>query len=171
MNKKALELRWEQELSLPVKHVNVFSSLKEAFFCLKHNEILGIAMDGGGGKDRIGVDFLGRKAFFSTGALEIAIRTGCTVLPVFMVRDQQGGNTMIVEPPLEIVDEGTKREMIQKSMNCFVKRLEWYVLKYPYHYLKFLALRQFMTEQGDIPLFTPGESYEDITDQTSLHQA
>lgn len=169
MGKKALELRWNQELSLPVKHVNVFGSLKEAFLCLKNNEILGIAIDGGGGKDRIDVDFLGRKALFSTGAIEIAMRTGCIVLPVFMVRDKKGYNTMIVESPLGTFQKGTKRDIIQKNMVCFVERLEWYVLKYPYHYLKFLALRQFMTEQGDIPFFITGEKYENFTDKTAVY--
>ncbi|MBF0559430.1 MAG: lysophospholipid acyltransferase family protein [Nitrospirae bacterium] len=95
IEKKALSIRWEHELSLPVKHINIFGSLKDALLCLKRNEILGIAIDGGGGKERIEVDFLGRKALFSTGALEIAVRTGCAVLPVFMVRDKKGFNTII----------------------------------------------------------------------------
>ena len=169
MGKKVLELRWKQELSLPVKHINVFGSFKDAFLCLKRNEILGIAIDGGGGKDRIDVDFLGRKALFSTGAIKIAIRTECTVLPTFMVRDKKGYNIMIVEPPLKIIKGENEIDTIQKSLASFVKLLEGYVLRYPYHYLKFLALRQFMTEQGDIPFFITGEKYENFTDKTAVY--
>lgn len=153
MGKKALGLRWKQELSLPVKHINVFGSLKDAFLCLKRNEILGIAIDGGGGKDRIDIDFLGRKALFSTGAIEIAMRTRCTVLPTFMVRDKKGYNKMIIEPPLKLIKGENEIDTIQKNLAYFVELLEWYVLKYPYNYLNFLALRQFMSEQGDIPFF------------------
>ena len=170
MGKKALELRWKQELSLPVKHINVFSSLKDAFLCLKRNEILGIAIDGGGGKDRIDMDFLGRKALFSTGAIEIAMRTGCTVLPTFMIRDKKGYNKMIIEPPLKLIKGENETDTNQKNLAYFVELLERYVLKHPYNYLSFLALRQFMSEHGDIPFFVTGETkYEDITNKTSLY--
>lgn len=153
MAKKALELRWAQELSLPVKHINIFGSLKDAFLCLKKNEILGIAIDGGGGKDRVEVDFLGRKALFSKGAIEIAMRTGCAVLPVFMTRDKKGHNTMVIEPQLRL----SKEDTVQRNMERFVERLEWYVIKYLHLYLNFLALRQFMAEQGDTPFFLTEE--------------
>lgn len=169
MGEKALEIRWKHERSLPVKHINVFGSFKDAFLCLKRNEIIGIAIDGGGGKDRIDVDFLGRKALFSIGAIKIAMRTGCTVLPTFMVRDKKGYNIMIIEPPLKIIKGENEIDTIQKNLAYFVKLLEWYVLRYPYNYLNFLALRQFMSEKGDIPFFITEKKYEDITDKTSLY--
>jgi lauroyl/myristoyl acyltransferase len=174
MEKKALEIRWKHELSLPVKHINIFGSLKEALLCLKRNEILGIAIDGGGGKDRVDVDFLGRKALFSTGAVEIALRTGCAVLPVFMVRDKNGYNTLVIESPMELAggDKHPKTSVIQTCVAAFAKQLEWYVLKYPCHYLNFLALRQFMTVQGDTPFFiTRRNEDEGITNKASVHAA
>lgn len=153
MDKKALEIRWECELSLPVRHINIFGSLKEAFLCLKRNEILGIAIDGGGGSDRVCVPFLGRNALFSVGALSIAMRTGCTVLPTFMVRDRTGRNTMIIEQPLTLFRDTDRNDAIKKNVELFVGRLEEYVRRHPCHYLNFLALRRFMTEQGDTPFF------------------
>lgn len=169
MGRKALDLRWLQELSLPVKHINIFGSLKEAFLCLKKNEILGIAVDGGGGKDRVAIDFLGRKALFSTGAIEIAIRTGCAVLPVFMLRDKKGHNTMVIEPRMEI----SKEDEVRCNLYRFVERLQWYVIKYPHLYLNFLALRQFMSEQGDTPFFLAEEinNNENSIDKTSVFTA
>lgn len=154
MAEKGLEIRWKHELSLPVKHINIFSSLKEAFLCLRKNEVLGVAIDGGGGKDRVAIDFCGRNALFSTGAMEIAISTGCTVLPTFMVRGRDGRHKMIIEPPLEIQIKEQGENTVEKNMLAFVKRLEEYVLKYPCHYLNFLALRTFMERQGDTPFFT-----------------
>lgn len=171
MAKKALKLRWNQELSLPVKHINIFGTLKGAFLCLKRNEILGIAIDGGGGKDRVEVGFLGRKALFSTGAIEIAMRTGCVVLPVFMVRDKGGFNTMLIERPLQLAAGGDSNAAVTENIGLFVRRLEEYVLKYPDQYLNFIALRQFMTEQGDTPFFITRRSDEDIVDKTSVYTA
>ncbi len=150
MAESALEIRWIQELSLPVKHINIFGSLKDAFLCLKRNEILGIAIDGGGGKDRVVIDFLGKKALFSVGAIEIAMRTGCTVLPVFMVRSKNGKNMMIIEPALKVLTKDEDPNAVKKNISAFVKRLERYVLKYPCHYLNYLVLRRLMIEQGDM---------------------
>lgn len=155
MGKKALQLRWRQELSLPVRHINIFGSMRGAFETLKRNEVLGVAVDGGGGKNRVAVDFLGRKALFSTGALELAMRTGCKVLPTFMVRNGEGFHTMIVEHPLELSNRG---EDIRNNIRLFIERLERYVLKYPCHYLMFLALRRFMADKGDTPFFVTEES-------------
>lgn len=154
MEEKALELRWKHELSLPVKHINIFGSLKEAFLCLRRNEILGVAIDGGGGKDRAEIDFLGRKAVFSTGAIDLALRTDCSVLPTFMVRDKYGYNTMIIEEPLNFKRDSETKDAVKLNVEAFIARLQEYVLKYPCHYLNFLAFRSFLSEQGDTPLFT-----------------
>jgi KDO2-lipid IV(A) lauroyltransferase len=151
MEKKALAIRWNQELSLPVRHINIFGPLKAVYACLKKNEVLGIAADGGGGRDRVAVPFLGRTAYFSPGALEIAKRTGCAVLPVFMIRNKSGHHTMIVERPLEFDAAGP--EMVTRSLTRFVERLEHYVRKYPCHYLNFLGLRKKMELQDDTPFF------------------
>ncbi len=155
MEKKAWEIRWRQETALPVRHINVFGSLKGAFETLKKNEVLGVAIDGGGGTRRVAVDFLGGKALFSSGAVELAMRTGCPVLPTFMVRNEEGFHTMIVEPPLEL---SNREEDIRNNIRLFIEHLERYVLKYPCHYLMFLALRRFMAEKGDTPFFVTEES-------------
>lgn len=152
LGKKALEIRWRHEQSLPVKHINVFGSLKEAFRCLGRNEILGVAVDGGGGKARAAVDFLGKRALFSTGAVELALRTGCTVLPAFMLRDRTGRHTLLIEPPL-LIERGADPDGMSRNLGLFVRRLENYVLKYPDHYLNFLALRNEMAKRGDTPFF------------------
>jgi len=143
MEKRALELREAQEMSLPVKHINIFGSIKSVFSCLKKNEVLGIAIDGGAGKDRVAVDFFGVKISLSTGAVRIAMKTGCPVLPTFIVRERDGKHTLIIEPPLNIQDTG-KEDAVRSNMLSFIRKLEEYVVKYPSHYLNFLALRRFM---------------------------
>jgi phosphatidylinositol dimannoside acyltransferase len=165
MGKKALEIRWAQELSLPVTHINIFGSLKGAFTCLKRNEILGIAIDGGGGKKRTEVDFLGKKALFSTGALDIALRTKCAVLPTFMIRCNTGRNKMIIEEPMDVVYSDAE-DPIKINTQLFVKKLEGYVLRYPCHYLNFLALRTFMEGIDGIPFIV---KKEDINEKNIAH--
>lgn len=166
MGFKALEVRWAQELSLPVTHINIFGSLKDAFVCLKRNEILGIAIDGGGGKTKVVVDFLGRRAYFSTGAIEIAMRTGCAVLPTFMLRGEDGRHTMIIEPPLNIATDVD--DPVEVNTSAFIKRLEEYIYKYPCHYLNFLALRAFMERQRDSSFFVKEDDNENTVSQAAV---
>lgn len=152
MWKRGLEIRWRHEQSLPVTHINVFGTMKEVFLCLRRNEVLGIAMDGGGGKKRVEADFLGARAFFSTGAMEIAERTRCAVLPAFIVREGGGGHRLIIEPPMAVeTDEG----FVERLTAAFVKRLDEYVRRHPGHYLGFLVFRRFMEAHGDAPFFKP----------------
>jgi KDO2-lipid IV(A) lauroyltransferase len=150
MEQKTLQMRWRQESFLPVTHINIFGSLKGAFTCLKKNEILGIAIDGGGGQKRVMVDFLGKHALFSTGAMEIVARTNCMVLPTFMVRSVQGKSRMIIEEPMEIRNMD-RDDFVAVHTQTFATRLEFYVRAYPCHYLQFLALRTFMESVDGIP--------------------
>lgn len=153
--RKALELRWRHEESLPVKHINIFGSLRPAFTCLKNNHVLGVAVDGGGGAKRADVGFLGRRAALSTGAVEMAARTGSALLPTFMVRQRDGRNRMVVEQSLDTSGMGKgEDDRRRKTLQVFANRLEEYVTAHPDHYLGFLALRRFMARQGDVPFFT-----------------
>lgn len=149
VERKGLALRWEHEKSLPVEHISVFGSLKPAFRRLRTNGVLGIALDGGGGATRVDVPFFGRQVRLSTGAAEIALRTGCPILPAFMSREKQGECLLLIEPPLEAT--GTEAGAAHAVTAAFASRLEHHVRQRPGHYLAFMALRRFMTSQGDPP--------------------
>jgi KDO2-lipid IV(A) lauroyltransferase len=155
MEERAMALRGEHDQSLPVTHINIFGSLKSAFKCLERNEILGIAADGGGGKERIALEFLGRKAWFSPGAARIALATRSTVLPTFVLRDGRGKNTLVIEPPLSLPCSGDLDLDSAALMQDFAHILERYVQDYKDHYLNFLALREYMTTQGDRAFIDP----------------
>ncbi|MBF0518120.1 MAG: lysophospholipid acyltransferase family protein [Nitrospirae bacterium] len=154
IKKKNMEIKWRHEQTLPVTHINVFGSLKEAFLCLKRNEILGVAIDGGGGKEWVEVEFFGKKALYSTGAIDIAHRTGAVILPVFMVRGQDSRHKMIIESPLVCPEGADKTETITNYTAAFVSRLQSYVARYPWHYIYYLAWRSKIALNGDdVPYF------------------
>ncbi len=153
MEEYVLQARTDHEESLPVKHINIFRSIKEAFRCLHRNEVLGVAVDGGGGKERIHVDFLGREALLSPGPSDIARRTGCAVLPTFVLRDGSGRNRVIIEPPLEVIQGEDAGKIMSGITQAFASRLQDYVRAYPEYYISFMALRTSMSRKGDVPLF------------------
>jgi phosphatidylinositol dimannoside acyltransferase len=158
MEEYSLQARADHEEKLPVKHINIFKSVKEAFRCLQRNEVLGVAVDGGGGKERLSVSFLGREALLSPGPAEISIRTGCAVLPAFVLRDSKGINRVIVENALEIPPDSDAENAAAAITQAFATRLQEYVEQHPEYYINFMALRTFMAQRGDVPLFKNSSS-------------
>jgi len=155
IEKYAMRKRWQHEQSLPVVHVNIFSSLKRAFMCLKRNQILGVAIDGGGGTERVAVNFLDGQANFSTGAYEIARRTGCAVLPTFMERNLfTGKNELYIKKAVYIKKESDGLEDKKQFIQTFAHRLESCIRQSPWLYINFLALRRMMAAHDDMPFLT-----------------
>lgn len=153
MERHAMRRRWAHESSLPVEHINIFGPLKRAALCLKRNDILGVAIDGGGGKERMEIRFMDKPALFSTGAARLAVRMGCVVLPTFMVRTKHGPSQMIILPAIHPPANVSQEVAIQAVTQAFADWLTKFVWEYPDHYLNFMALRRRMSRFGDIPLF------------------
>lgn len=129
-----LKLRTRYVEELPVKHIPVTSTLKPAFKCLKANEILCIAGDGGAGVgEKVKVPFLGRFVYLPFGAFAIAARTKAVVLPAMMVRQPDCRHRMVILPPMAIEDGGGTKDYTQSVRN-YAKILEKYIYEYPDHY-------------------------------------
>ncbi|RNE88436.1 lauroyl acyltransferase [Marichromatium sp. AB32] len=150
---RTLELRWRHECALPVRHIDAFGSLRPAFACLRANQVLGIAIDGAAGSDWAEVDFLGARARFSTGALRIAARTGCAVLPTFLVREPSGVSRLEIGAPLEWGADPADPAALGAAIQDYARLLERRVIAQPCHYLPFLALRRMTAlKEGEPPL-------------------
>jgi KDO2-lipid IV(A) lauroyltransferase len=146
---KVLERRWELEKKLPVRHINVFRFLRPAFECLERNEVLGLAFDGGGGKKWIQVDFLGRRANLSAEPARIWQKTKAVLLPTFVYRSPgDSKHRVVITEPLAWAGNP------EASLQAFVQRFEQEVLKYPDHYLHFLAMRRRVRGTDITPFFT-----------------
>ncbi|AGW12029.1 lysophospholipid acyltransferase family protein [Megalodesulfovibrio gigas] len=154
--RRTREMRWAHEASLPVQHINIFGNLKEAFACLKRGEVLGVAVDGGGGERKLPATFLGRRALFSIGAAGLAMRTGAPLVPCAMLRDPATGiNTLRIRPALRLEESPRKDKdtaVLERNLQRLISILEEDVLQRPDHYLYFLAFRLHMALKED-PLF------------------
>jgi KDO2-lipid IV(A) lauroyltransferase len=156
MRERGRALRWACEESLPVTHINIFGSLKTVFTHLKQKEIVGLAMDGGGGQDRMQFPFLGNTIHLSPGAMRIALRAACPVLPVFMVSTPEGPSVMHIEEPLVLDRSLPKEECLRAGIATFVKLLEAQVAAHPSHYLSFMAWRTQNVGLGEPAFLTAG---------------
>jgi KDO2-lipid IV(A) lauroyltransferase len=92
-----------------------------------------VAMQGDRDFDNTGValPFFGREAFFPRGPLRVAMASGATVLPAFIVRAPDGRYRAIVEEPLSIVTSGDRDAALRENLRRYVAILERYVREYP----------------------------------------
>jgi lauroyl/myristoyl acyltransferase len=98
---------------------------------LSENEI--VAMQGDRDFDNTGIamPFFGRPAFFPRGPLRVAMASGATVLPAFIVRGSGGGYRAIVEEPLPIETAGERDAALRENLRRYIAILERYVRDYP----------------------------------------
>lgn len=160
--RRTRELRWAHELTLPVTHIDVFGSLKGAFACLRSGNVLGVAVDGGGGEKRGLVPFLGRRAWFSLGPMLLAGKTGCAVVPCFMERAANGRLTLRIEAALPMARAGegglSAEDAATANTAAVAARLSAAVTANPSRYLYFLAFRLHMAAAGHDAFFAEADS-------------
>jgi len=92
-----------------------------------------VAMQGDRDFDNTGVaaPFFGREAFFPRGPFRVAMASGATVLPAFIMRLPDGRYRAIVEGPLPIETAGDRDSAVRLNIERYVAILERYVRAAP----------------------------------------
>jgi len=107
------------------------ASIKSALQCLKRNELLGILADVDTKVDGVFVDFFGRPAYTPRGPVNIALKTGCALLPTFIIRQKDDTHKIIVEKAIKLKITDDTEEDIRFNTAVFTKIIESYIRKYP----------------------------------------
>lgn len=111
---------------------------------LKNNGIVSLALDQGG-KEGMPVDFFGKTASMSTGALRLGIKLGTPVCPVWIGRDADGRHTLQVFAPLPL--EGLKDEDgVRFALKHAVKIVEEKINSHAHEYLWFYKVYKYTTQ-------------------------
>ncbi len=118
--------------SYGLKTIPHHNAMKEVLTALRKGEGVGVLLDQHGGqKEAVIVDFIGRPAATSIGLALMALRTGAPVVPMFMVRDGDGGFRFIYEKPIHLDKSGDLGKDIKDATIIFNKVIEDYVRRYP----------------------------------------
>ena len=76
--------------------------------------------------------FFGIPANAAAGPVSLSLSTGAPVLPMFMVRNQDGiTHTLFIDDPLEITRTGSKEEDIKTHVQKYTDVIQSYVEKHP----------------------------------------
>lgn len=153
IQKRSAGIKAKYEHTLPVRHISIESSLRPVFRALERNEIVGVTVDGGGGKKTVSIPFLGRTANFQQGAADLALRTGAEIVPVFIVTEKGLKHRLVIHSALNLNTEKDKKDIIKGLLVDFASLLENYVYKYPNHYGYTLCLRKSRASIDPYPFF------------------
>lgn len=110
-------------------------ALREIVKALHENQIVGILSDQSGGPSGVYIDFFGRRTTTPSGAISIAQRTGCVVLPAFIIRQKNQRHLVQVNKPLEIPDTDDAAKDVETGLTRYVQLLEKYIRAYPDQWL------------------------------------
>ncbi|MCX7918315.1 MAG: lysophospholipid acyltransferase family protein [bacterium] len=127
--KVAFRLRLKEEAKIPARIIAADKFLRPVVEGLRKNAIVMTSGDGAGGGTFIGkfisASFLGKQLPFAVGGIQLAERTGASVLPIFLIPKTAIHWETIIYPALP--ETGSVAERLEP----FIRQLEIYVRRYP----------------------------------------
>ncbi|MFH1867456.1 MAG: ELM1/GtrOC1 family putative glycosyltransferase [Candidatus Omnitrophota bacterium] len=110
-------------------------AVREAIRALRANGIVGMLVDQDAGKNGIFVELFGRKASWHRGVMEMAIKTGASIIPGFAIREKGPHLIFRLTKPIRFAAHGNKDEMIKEGFRQYVASLEAVIREYPEQWL------------------------------------
>jgi KDO2-lipid IV(A) lauroyltransferase len=110
---------------------SLFTFHKAILRVLRKGEVVGFICDENQKHGGVEVEFLGRIMALPVGPAVYHLKTGAPILPMFILRQKDGGHKVIIEPPLEIQLSGDEGRDIFTIVTEIARVLESYIKKYP----------------------------------------
>jgi len=98
---------------------------------LRNNEILFIQLDQNFGTGGVFVDFFGKKAATAKGSVVFALRAKAPIVPMFIYRNKDNTQTLVIEPEAETLEGNDLDETIQLNAQKLTNIIERYVRQHP----------------------------------------
>ncbi len=154
INKKIFEQRRSETDKMPVQFIQTNHYLGPVVRALKNNEIVVIAFDGRTGNKWIQTKLLNRTADFSPGPFNLAIKTGATILPTFVVRGKDNKHIIIFESAMKLEVTDDREETLRINTKKYARILDRYIMDYPCHFAMTLyTVREEANKGLNRPLF------------------
>ncbi|MEE8347043.1 MAG: lysophospholipid acyltransferase family protein [Dehalococcoidia bacterium] len=108
-----------------------FAGVKRAVQTLRQGGIVALMGDRDIEGPKAALPFFGEEAMMPTGPIEVALRTGATVIPTFTVRTGKDGIETQLEEPLELERTGDRERDARTNTLRFLARVERRVREHP----------------------------------------
>ena len=106
-------------------------ALRQILSCLRKNEVVCMLADEKKTKSDIYVDFFGHPAPTAPGPAVLSLRTGAPLVPVFIVRKDDGLHHIFIEPRLELSLNGDRTKDIRTIVASYTRVIEDFIKIYP----------------------------------------
>lgn len=104
---------------------------------LSENRIVALLPDRALGRDRVEVEFFGRKVGFLRTPAMIAYMADAPMLPAFVLRQDDGRQLAVADQPIHVSRTGDRDESLRDAMQRFATALEAKVREYPQLWYQF----------------------------------
>ena len=105
--------------------------VRDSLETLRNNEILFIQLDQNFGTGGIFVDFFGKKAATAKGTIVFALRAEAPIVPMFIYRNKDNTQHIVIEPEAEVLKGKDLEETIQLNAQKLTNIIEGYIRKHP----------------------------------------
>lgn len=106
-------------------------AMKEGLQILRRGGAVVIACDRDVQRNGVNINFFGEETSLPSGAVNLALRTGAAIVPVFSVRKTNNRFVIYIEPPLRLDDTGNRRHVVKANMERLAAIMERYIRQYP----------------------------------------
>jgi Kdo2-lipid IVA lauroyltransferase/acyltransferase len=106
-------------------------ALRQILASLRKNEVVCMLADEKKTKSDIFVDFFGYPAPTAPGPAVLSLRTGAPLLPVFIIRGDDGHHHIHIGPLLEFVLNGDRTSDIHTIVASYTRIIEDFIKRYP----------------------------------------
>lgn len=119
--------------------VQTYEAMRKCVDIIKSNKLVGLLADRDFSQNGEIMDFLGKKAFIPKGPAIFSRKTGCPIVPVFLIRDPDNTFTMTFEEPIYPPkdNEETERLSIFSTMRAYTDIIERKIKEHPTQWLMF----------------------------------
>jgi KDO2-lipid IV(A) lauroyltransferase len=125
---------------------SLLSVVKTQYECLKQNQIIDATGDGALGKRFVLVDFFNVKLKVSLGSALMAVKSGASIIPGFVILQKNATQHFVFKKPIQVDtdDEETLKGVVQE----YIKYLESYVSRHPDYWTHWARMERESFENG-----------------------
>jgi lauroyl/myristoyl acyltransferase len=120
-----------QRESKGIKVIPLGRAVRKSLDVLKEKEMLALVGDRDFTERGIILDFFGKPAIFPQGPAALSLKTGASIVPGFMLRNEDDTFTLRIEKPLEFTPTGNKEKDLREFIMSYNSIIEDYIRRYP----------------------------------------
>lgn len=106
------------------------SAVRQVLHRLEKNEIVFILGDNLK-RGKVQTVLFGQRVFSPRGPVSLALRSGAAVIPMYLIRNYQGGLHLTIEPEIPLITNAKIVENVASSTEQIVRHLESLIRRYP----------------------------------------